>query len=144
MNNDVRTHTNTQQSIQYLLSNPSVLFHLCKGDRISMDRQLENHKTTVSRIVKMLGNRESAMDYLSKCIYAVAIGSNDYFNNYFIPVVYPTHFRFTPSQYATVLRRQFSQQLKVISICTYIYIYTFYNLYILYNICYYLVSTPLT
>ncbi|KAG2699417.1 hypothetical protein I3843_07G191300 [Carya illinoinensis] len=84
------------------------------GDRISMDRQLENHKTTVSRIVKMLGNRESAMDYLSKCIYAVAIGSNDYFNNYFIPVVYPTHFRFTPSQYATVLRRQFSQQLKTL------------------------------
>ncbi|KAF5456353.1 hypothetical protein F2P56_025847 [Juglans regia] len=84
------------------------------GDRMSMNRQLENHKTTVSRIIKMLGNREQAMEYLSKCIYAVAIGGNDYFNNYFIPIIYPTNAQFTPSQYATVLNQQFSQQLKTL------------------------------
>lgn len=82
-----------------------------QGDRIWMDRQLKNHKITVFRITQMLGNPKSAAEYLSKCIYSVAIGSNDYLNNYFLPQLYPTSRIYTPEQYADVLNQQLFQQL---------------------------------
>ncbi|XP_059461938.1 GDSL esterase/lipase At1g29670-like [Corylus avellana] len=82
-----------------------------QGDRISMDRQLKNHQITVSKIKQMLGNHnKSTAAYLSKCIYVVAIGSNDYLNNYFHPG-YTTSTIYTPQQYAVVLNHQLSQQL---------------------------------
>jgi hypothetical protein len=49
--------------------------HAWQGDRISMDRQLKNHQTTMSEINRMLGNNHNTTaEYLSKCIYSVAIG----------------------------------------------------------------------
>ncbi|KAL4614050.1 hypothetical protein ACB092_07G027500 [Castanea dentata] len=60
----------------------------------------------------LLGNNESlATAYLNKCIYSVAIGSNDYLNNYFLPQFYPTSRIYNQEQYATVLVQQLSQQL---------------------------------
>ncbi|XP_030944447.1 GDSL esterase/lipase At1g29670-like [Quercus lobata] len=83
-----------------------------QGDRISLDRQLLNHQVTVSNIKNLLGNNESlATAYLNKCIYSVAIGSNDYLNNYFLPQFYPTSRIYNQKQYATVLVQQLSQQL---------------------------------
>ncbi|KAE8056665.1 hypothetical protein FH972_013413 [Carpinus fangiana] len=83
-----------------------------QGDRISMDRQLKNHQTSLLEINRMLGNHnKSTAEYLSKCIYVVAIGSNDYLNNYFLPQYYPTSTIYTPQQYAVVLNDQLSQQL---------------------------------
>ncbi|XP_059461936.1 GDSL esterase/lipase At1g29670-like, partial [Corylus avellana] len=81
-----------------------------QGDRISMDRQLKNHQITVSKI-KLGNHNKSTAEYLSKCIYVVAIGSNDYLNNYFLPQYYPTSTIYTPQQYAVVLNDQLSQQL---------------------------------
>ncbi|XP_030941420.1 GDSL esterase/lipase At1g29670-like [Quercus lobata] len=61
------------------------------GDRISLDRQLLNLQVTVSNIKNLLGNNESlATAYLNNYIYSVAIGNNDYLNNYFMPQFYPT------------------------------------------------------
>ncbi|XP_030944446.1 GDSL esterase/lipase At5g45670-like [Quercus lobata] len=83
-----------------------------QGDRICMDRQLQNHQITVSNIVKLLGNNESlATAYLNKCIYSVAIGSNDYLNNYFLPQYYNTSSIYNEEQYAAVLAQQLYQQL---------------------------------
>ncbi|XP_062165341.1 GDSL esterase/lipase At1g29670-like isoform X2 [Alnus glutinosa] len=83
-----------------------------QGDRISMDRQLKNHETTMSEINRMLGNNHNTtVEYLSKCIYSVAIGSNDYLSNYFLPQYYPTSRLYTQQQYAVVLIDQLSQQL---------------------------------
>jgi hypothetical protein len=79
-----------------------------------MDRQLKNHQITLLEINRMLGNHnKSTAEYLSKCIYVVAIGSNDYLNNYFLPQYYPTSTIYTLQQYAVVLNDQLSQQLTV-------------------------------
>jgi len=87
---------------------------ILQGDRICMDRQLQNHQITVSNIVKLLGNNESlATAYLNKCIYSVAIGSNDYLNNYFLPQYYNTSSIYNEEQYAAVLAQQLYQQLLV-------------------------------
>lgn len=64
-------------------------------------------------MVNILGDENTAADYLSKCIYSIGLGSNDYLNNYFMPNVYSTSRRYTPDQYADVLIQQYREQLVV-------------------------------
>ncbi|XP_077229387.1 GDSL esterase/lipase At5g45670-like [Tasmannia lanceolata] len=82
------------------------------GSRISMNGQLQNYRTTVQQVVNILGDENSAANYLSKCIYSVGMGSNDYLNNYFMPAFYSSSRQYTPAQYADVLFQQYSQQLR--------------------------------
>ncbi|KAL0012823.1 hypothetical protein SO802_007931 [Lithocarpus litseifolius] len=82
------------------------------GARISMDAQLGNHLTTVSRIAAIFRVNNATTNYLSKCIYSVGMGNNDFTNNYFMPQFYPTSHLYTPDQYATVLVNQYSQRLR--------------------------------
>lgn len=77
--------------------------------------QVRNYQNTVSQVVNILGSEDSAADYLSRCIYTVGLGSNDYLNNYFMPQSYPTSQQFTPDQYAAVLIQQYSRQLRVMT-----------------------------
>lgn len=84
-----------------------------QGGRISLDMQLHNHCTTVSRIFKLQQNKTFTNGYLHKCIYLVNIGSNDYINNYLQPTYYTTSHIYTTVKYAKVLVRQYSKQLKV-------------------------------
>ncbi|GAB2287588.1 hypothetical protein Dimus_021960 [Dionaea muscipula] len=76
------------------------------GVVIYMDQQLKNHQYIVSR----LGGRVE----LSKCLYTVNIGSNDYINNYYALQGYNTSTMYTPEQYATVLINQYYQQMKAL------------------------------
>nr|TKR98772.1 GDSL esterase/lipase [Populus alba] len=85
---------------------------LAVGDVISMDEQLQNHRVIISLITEVLGNKDSAMKHLSKCIYTIDMGNNDYTMNYFLPQLYNTSRQFNVHQYATVLIQQYSQQLK--------------------------------
>ncbi|XP_050290174.1 GDSL esterase/lipase At5g45670-like [Quercus robur] len=57
------------------------------GGRISFSGHVKNYQNTVSQVVNLLGNEDSAADYLSKCIYSIGLGSNDYLNNYFMPKI---------------------------------------------------------
>lgn len=84
-----------------------------QGGRISFGGQLQNYQNTVSQLVNILGDEDTAANYLSKCIYSVGLGSNDYLNNYFMPQYYSSSSQFTPEQYADELIRQYSQQLRV-------------------------------
>ncbi|KAK3007492.1 hypothetical protein RJ639_014614 [Escallonia herrerae] len=84
------------------------------GDRISLDTQLLNHGITISRLLTLQRNLAFTKDYLSKCIYTVGMGYNDYLNNYYSPQYYPTSRLFTPDQYAVVLIQQYSKQLKIL------------------------------
>jgi phospholipase/lecithinase/hemolysin len=68
----------------------------------------------VQQLVSILGDEDSAANHLSQCIFTVGMGSNDYLNNYFMPIVYPTSQQYTPEQYADVLIDQYSQQLRVL------------------------------
>ncbi|PIN04347.1 Triacylglycerol lipase [Handroanthus impetiginosus] len=76
------------------------------GDLISLSEQLENHKTTISRINTIIGNPDSAKQRLSQCIYSVGMGSNDY-------AAYAlTLGPYSPEQFAAILIEQYSRQLR--------------------------------
>ncbi|XP_042504053.1 GDSL esterase/lipase At5g45670-like [Macadamia integrifolia] len=84
------------------------------GARISMNGQLQNHRSVISQVVNILGTSDAATNHLQNCIYMVGMGSNDYLNNYFMPLIYGTSWRYTPDQYANVLIEQYSQQLRTL------------------------------
>ncbi|XP_021825599.1 GDSL esterase/lipase At1g29660-like [Prunus avium] len=81
------------------------------GACISMGEQLKNHRTTVLRIIDILGKRSLAKKHLNKCLYSVGMGSNDYINNYFLPQYYQTSQKYTLEEYAEVLIKQYTQQI---------------------------------
>lgn len=84
------------------------------GARIDFTGQINNYKNTVSQVVDILGDEDSAASYLSKCIYSIGVGSNDYLNNYFMPQYYPTSRQYSPEQYADVLIQQYTEQLRTL------------------------------
>lgn len=59
------------------------------------------------------GNTTRLADYVSKCIFYVGMGSNDYLNNYFMPTMYSTSYDYTPKTYAALLLQDYSRQLTV-------------------------------
>ncbi|KAJ8625322.1 hypothetical protein MRB53_033852 [Persea americana] len=82
------------------------------GDHMSMDQQLANFQRTVRQMRRILGGNSSRVhDHLSKCIYYVGMGSNDYLNNYFMPNLYPTSLDYSPKTYAAVLIADYKRQL---------------------------------
>ncbi|KAI4295351.1 hypothetical protein L6164_035405 [Bauhinia variegata] len=84
------------------------------GQRITFSGQVRNYRNTVSQVVNILGNQQSAANYLSKCIYSIGMGSNDYLNNYFMPLFYSSSRQFTPEQFADNLIQAYSQQLQAL------------------------------
>ncbi|KAK1382110.1 GDSL-like Lipase/Acylhydrolase superfamily protein [Heracleum sosnowskyi] len=85
------------------------------GQNIGLDRQLFNHRLTVFKIIGLQGNNSTfTKNYLSKCIYTVGMGNNDYINNYFMPDKYNSSNKYTPEQFADVLIQQYSKQLNTL------------------------------
>ncbi|GAB4831514.1 hypothetical protein Ancab_005532 [Ancistrocladus abbreviatus] len=84
------------------------------GGRISFRGQVNNYKNTVSQVVDILGDEDSAANYLSRCIYSVGLGSNDYLNNYFMPAYYTTSQQYTPEQYADTLLQDYTEQISTL------------------------------
>nr|GEV72470.1 putative SGNH hydrolase-type esterase domain-containing protein [Tanacetum cinerariifolium] len=80
------------------------------GDRISLDKQLINHNSTISRLSRIQQNTT----FLRECIYLVNIGSNDYINNYLMPERYNTSRLYTTNQYAEDLIQKYTQQLRTL------------------------------
>ena len=74
---------------------------------------MQNYQNTVSQVVNLLGNEDSAANYLSKCIYSIGLGSNDYLNNYFMPQFYSSSRQYSTDEYADVLIQAYTEQLKV-------------------------------
>lgn len=81
------------------------------GGRTSFSGQVNNYRNTVQQIVQVLGDVNKAASYLSKCMYIVGMGSNDYLNNYFMPLFYSSNRQYTPQQYADILIQQYNQQI---------------------------------
>ncbi|EXB58276.1 GDSL esterase/lipase [Morus notabilis] len=84
------------------------------GGRITFRGQVENYRNTVSQVVELLGDEDTAANYLSKCIFSIGLGSNDYLNNYFMPQFYNTGNQYTPEEYATDLIQRYTQQLRIL------------------------------
>ncbi|XP_047320357.1 GDSL esterase/lipase At1g71691-like [Impatiens glandulifera] len=77
--------------------------------RIPFDKQINNFEKTLDQIT---GKMEaiSMADELSRCIFFVGMGSNDYLNNYLMPN-YPTRNKYNGQQYSDYLVKQYSRQL---------------------------------
>ncbi|KAK9153180.1 hypothetical protein Sjap_000660 [Stephania japonica] len=84
------------------------------GARISFSGQLNNFQTTIAQLGQFLGGADATASYLGQCVYSVGMGSNDYLNNYFMPLYYITSRQYTPQQYADILIQQYSQQLRTL------------------------------
>ncbi|XP_031117565.1 GDSL esterase/lipase At1g29670-like [Ipomoea triloba] len=84
------------------------------GEVISMNKQLVNHGATVARIALYLKSIRSARDYLNKCFYSVGMGNNDYINNYLMPQNYTSSSLYTPDQFAELLVKKYSVQLRTL------------------------------
>ncbi|KAF7803245.1 GDSL esterase/lipase [Senna tora] len=84
------------------------------GFVVDLGLQVKNHKVIVSEIGRRLGGDEAAEEYLKKCLYLVNIGTNDYINNYFMPLVFPTSRLYNTRQYAQLLIHQYSHQIKAL------------------------------
>eukprot|EP00256_Glycine_max_P009851 XP_003520325.1 uncharacterized protein LOC100777212 [Glycine max] len=85
-----------------------------QGGRISFSGQVQNYQSTVSQLVNLLGNKDSAANYLSKCIYSIGLGSNDYLNNYFMPQFYSSSRQYSQHEYADVLILAYTKQVKTL------------------------------
>ncbi|KAE8660284.1 GDSL-like Lipase/Acylhydrolase superfamily protein, putative isoform 2 [Hibiscus syriacus] len=85
-----------------------------RGGRIPFNEQIKNHKIIISRITDLMRNDSATKLHLSRCIYSVQIGSNDYINNYFKSALYHSGRRYTTQEFANVLIEQFSVQLKTL------------------------------
>jgi hypothetical protein len=84
------------------------------GGRIPFAGQVQNYQTAVQTLVGILGDQDTASDHLSRCIFSVGMGSNDYLNNYFMPAFYNTGSRYTPEQYADSLIADYRRYLQVL------------------------------
>ncbi|WVZ25838.1 hypothetical protein V8G54_004382 [Vigna mungo] len=82
-----------------------------QGEHFSLKMQVENHKAIVSKITMKLRNSDKAKEHLSKCLYYVSIGSNDYINNYFLPDHYNSSQTFSTDQFAKALIKEYSRNL---------------------------------
>ncbi|GJY63308.1 GDSL esterase/lipase-like protein [Tanacetum coccineum] len=81
------------------------------GERVSLERQLQNHESVVTRLALQLQNTE---EHLKKCVYIINIGNNDFINNYLMPNNYPSSHRYNLQQYADVLQKEYTQHLKTL------------------------------
>ncbi|KAL5721105.1 hypothetical protein ACHQM5_013705 [Ranunculus cassubicifolius] len=83
------------------------------GEHMSMNQQLENFALTVTQMRRAIFSRNETglVDHLSKCIFYVGMGSNDYLNNYYMPNMYNTSSLYGPKAYADVLIHDYARQL---------------------------------
>lgn len=79
--------------------------------RIPFNQQIKNFENSLDEISDALGAANLGQA-LSKCIFFVGMGSNDYLNNYLMPN-YPTRNQYDGNQFADLLSQEYTTQLKV-------------------------------
>ncbi|XP_010527102.2 PREDICTED: GDSL esterase/lipase At4g30140-like [Tarenaya hassleriana] len=79
------------------------------GDNIEFNRQILNHLGAITRAFV-------PKQQLEECLYTISMGSNDYINNYFMSPPFLSGISFTPDQFADILIRRYTSQLKVLYI----------------------------
>ncbi|XP_050230929.1 GDSL esterase/lipase At1g29660-like [Mercurialis annua] len=84
------------------------------GECIPFDMQLEHHRTVVLRLAEILGTESATNWHLSRCLYTVGLGNNDYINNYFLPQYYTASRDYTLPEFTQLLIQQYTQQIKTL------------------------------
>ena len=80
--------------------------------RLSFDTQIENFKDSMQELSGLVGQGAPLTDYLSKSLFAIVFGSNDYLNNYLINSTGYSQ-QYTPDAYRLFVAQQFAKQLMV-------------------------------
>ncbi|KAF7135880.1 hypothetical protein RHSIM_Rhsim08G0078100 [Rhododendron simsii] len=84
------------------------------GKCLNLDDQIGLFgKTVKNELTKHLGSSEVLSDYLSKSIFLVSVGNNDYINNYLQPNLYDSSSRYSPHSFAQLLTDSLSHKLEV-------------------------------
>ena len=78
--------------------------------RLSMNKQLEYFANTKAQILAMIGEA-AGMDLIHKALYSANMGSNDYVNNYYMPLSPIANY--TSTQVANLLVSTYHGQLTV-------------------------------
>lgn len=80
--------------------------------RIPFNQQIKNFESSLDQIRDALGAANLGQA-LSRCIFFVGMGSNDYLNNYLMPN-YPTRNQYDGNQYADLLSEEYTTQLRLL------------------------------
>ncbi|CAI0475419.1 unnamed protein product [Linum tenue] len=104
------------QGINYASGSAGILDETGKhlGHNVALGTQVQNHQITLSRIVARKGDNETAAEHLNACVYYMAIGSNDYLNNYFLPDHYKTSNEFSVEEFATHLVSTYGDRIRTL------------------------------
>ena len=82
--------------------------------RFSLHKQIELFQGTQELIKARIG-KEDAEDFFRKSRYVVALGSNDFINNYLMPV-YSDGWKYSDDDFISYLMETLNGQLKVDSL----------------------------
>ena len=78
-----------------------------------MDEQIEMFEGTIkSQLAPIYNDHGQLYQYLSKSIFLIITGNNDYIQNYLNPLILPSK-QYDPDQFAQLLVDTFSLQIKV-------------------------------
>lgn len=83
-------------------------------DRLPFNQQIKNFENALDQITDNLGAVDVAQ-VLSRSLFFVGMGSNDYLNNYLMPN-YPTRNQYNSQQFADLLVKEYTTQLSVRSL----------------------------
>ncbi|ERN00752.1 hypothetical protein AMTR_s00106p00130290 [Amborella trichopoda] len=79
-----------------------------------MNKQIENFRESIGNMLAIVNQNTTTLSaHLAKSVFIIAIGSNDYMNNYLLPELYSSSAQFTPLAFSDMLVRQLAQQLMV-------------------------------
>ncbi|KAJ4950964.1 hypothetical protein NE237_027796 [Protea cynaroides] len=82
------------------------------GQRFSLRQQVINFEVTLGELmIQLHGIHMNISEYLAKSMAVMALGSNDYLNNYLLPSLYPTSFFYNSSDFADLLIKRYTRQI---------------------------------
>lgn len=80
------------------------------GDRISLSQQVMNFESTLDGLKGIIG-ASNISHYLARSVAIMSFGSNDYINNYLMPSVYDSSYKYRPPEFANFLLNRYTFQL---------------------------------
>ncbi|KAJ4979024.1 hypothetical protein NE237_009804 [Protea cynaroides] len=83
------------------------------GKNLPLKVQIEMFNETVTQYLpKNFKTNDEFLHYLSKSIFLVNVGSNDFLNNYLLPTQYNSSHQYSPEQFASLLLQELKQYLQ--------------------------------
>ncbi|KAL2532951.1 GDSL esterase/lipase [Abeliophyllum distichum] len=77
------------------------------GHRFPLSEQIQNFKNTLNQLRNQMEEDEISK-YLANALVLMAIGSNDYINNYLMPQIFKSSHLYSPGDFADLLIKQYA------------------------------------